>query len=153
MCSVLPPDYIPIAVKCIILYQIIGHTVEDLQFRVITPNELCEPWGILLHLIGKNRSQTALISTPKELVLKILQTVGFSRLAINFFRENENVLCNGAGAARYRNTGLKNLCILNCFIQTPMTYLWNWKIITTHTQFDVYEYVDVKSWHRIIIIK
>jgi len=28
---------------------------SDLPFIAITPNELCEPSGILLHLTGKNR--------------------------------------------------------------------------------------------------
>jgi len=67
--------------------------------------------------------------------------------------ENEKVSVNEDRAARYQNTGVKYLCVLNCVIETPVTSLCNWQIITVHSHFVVYEYVDDKFWHSIIVIK
>jgi len=75
------------------------------------------------------------------------------RLAVTFLTENENVWCNGVGASRYQNTGVKYLGLLNCVTETPQNSLCNRQIITANSHFVVYEYVDDKFWHSITIIK
>jgi len=89
----------------------------------------------------------------KQSVLKILLTLSSLRLVVKFLTENENVWCNGVGAARYQNTGVKYLCLLNCVTETHQNSLCNWQIITADSHFVVYQYVDDKFWHSTIIIK
>jgi hypothetical protein len=89
----------------------------------------------------------------KQSVLKILLTLSSLRLAVTFLTVNENVWCNGVGAARYKNTGVKYLSLLNCVTETPQNSLCNWQNMTADSQFFVYEYVDDIFWHSIIIIK
>jgi len=50
-------------------------------------------------------------------------------------------------------TGVKYLFILKRVTESSVTALWNRQIITAHTQFDVYEYLDDKFRNSIINIK
>jgi len=43
----------------------------------------------------------------------------------NIFTENWKVWCNGVGAARCQNTGVKYMYLLNCVTETPQTSLCN----------------------------